>query len=230
MDYITDGSRFALRITFTLSLLLVSMDIFEIYFEFSHLKELSQRFPSDFFEECIKYHVLSQMFFTGFATFAGLSAVVMSLGLLLDYEFFSIKAAETFFYFNYMIFGPYLLAACILGFDYFKLIVYNCDSKDTNEKTLNFSTLLALILCFLMSILLTLDYSYIHGFKKMINSINFTDEGNHLIGRLFWKYVFSRSNQGRLRLREVNDANNLNIEAIHDDNNLNEPLINRDDR
>jgi hypothetical protein len=187
-----DTSRMALKIVFSLSLLLVAMDSFEVYYSFKHLHQSSQQLTPDFFESCIKYHVLGQIFFTLFATFAGLSACVMALGLLINYEFFSFKAIDTFLYWNYLIFGPYLLSSCVLAYLYWGEIVYNCDPKDINNKYINFSTLMALLICFILSTIITFGYSILHTFQSLIQSIRFRPDGNRVIGRLFWDYVIHR--------------------------------------
>ena len=187
-----DNSRLALKIVLVLSLLLVTMDFLEIYFSFEHLKEAATKFEALVFENCIKYHLLSQIVFTLFATFAGLSAFFMSLGLLVNYEFFSLKILETFLFWNYIIFGPYLLSACILGYINFSDIAFNCDRRDISQKYINFSTLMALVICFLLSIIITIMYAFLCGARKMILSITFRKGGWKWLGRRFWRYVLSR--------------------------------------
>lgn len=193
MDDGLDNSRVALKIVMLLSFLLVSMDFFEIYFSFLHLKEASTKFDFDIFESCIKYHILSQIVFTLFATFAGLSAFFMSFGLLLNYEYFSIKLIDTFMFWNYIIFGPYLLTACILGYIHFGMVAFNCDPKDLSQKYINFSTLIALIVCFLLSIVITMLYSFLYAARQMLLSVTFRPGGWKILGRAFWKYVFTRT-------------------------------------
>lgn len=247
MEENQETSRVALKIVFILSLLLVSMDIFEFYFEYIRLKEMSVKFDAWLFEECIKYHALSQMFFTFFATFAGISATFMSMGLLINYEFFSYKVIDTFLYYNYLIFGPYLLAACTLGFINYEEVLYNCDSRQlTGKKVLNFSTLLALVVCTGISLVLTFGYAIFYGCRKMINSIRFLPDGNYYLGRVFWKYVLGRNRQDsseQVVAQEMeilnennmqeqreparrNESNNLDIESIYSDNSLHERLLN----
>ena len=193
MDDGVDNSRIALKIVLVLSILLVAMDFLEIYFSFLHLKEASLKYEVYIFENCIKYHILSQVVFTLFATFAGLSAFLMSLGLLINYEFFSSKLLETFMFWNYIVFGPYLLTACILGYTNFGKIAFNCDSKDINLRFINFSTLMALVICLLLSIIISMLYAFLYAARKMLLSITFRDGGWKCLGRIFWKHVFSRN-------------------------------------
>lgn len=190
-----DNSRVALKIVFILSLLLVWMDMLELYFSYTHLKDTAERFDPHIFEQCIKYHLISQMFFTVFATFAGISACIMSLGLLINYEFFAIKVLDTFLQYNYFIFGPYLIASCLLGFYYFNDVAYNCDPNQLSRKYINFSTVLAMMICLFISFVITFGYSVYWSFKMLLNSIRFTNEGSVILGRIFWRYVFNRSRE-----------------------------------
>ena len=214
MDEGLDNSRLALKIVLVLSVLLVGMDCLEIYFSFDNLIEAANKFDPFIFENCIKYHILSQIVFTVFATFAGISAFFMSMGLLVNYEFFSNKLLETFLFWNYIIFGPYLLAACILGYVNFSLIAFNCDRTDISQKYINFSTLMALIICFLLSIIITIMFAFLTGARVMILSITFQEGGWHCLGRRFWNYVFNRSEPHEDRL----------------ENNLNEPFLGQNNR
>lgn len=196
-----DTSRMALKIVLILSILLVTMDLFEIYYSFVHMKSSSNKLNTHVFEGCVKYHILSQIFFTVFATFAGLSACLMSLGLLIDYDFFSFKVIDTFLYWNYIIFGPYLLATCMLGYFNFKRVVFNCDPHNLDARYINFSTLMALFICLFLSLIITFAFTIIQNFKILIQSIRFRPDGNRVLGRLFWDYVLNRGgeNNGNLR-------------------------------
>lgn len=207
MDDNIETSRVALKIVFILSLLLVTMDFFEIYFSWAHLVETSKTLDIDIFERCVKYHIISQLFFTMFATFAGLSACLMSLGLIINYEVISMKFIDVFLYWNYLIFGPYLLGICILGFFYINNVAYNCDVNDYNKRYLNLSTILAIIVCFIMSLVITIGYSVFLALYKMLNSVRFTNNGNRLIGRLFWRYV--------LYTRAENEAQGNHLGVSH---------------
>lgn len=216
MDENQDQSQVALKIVFILSLLLVSMDIFEIYLAYNHLKYTSQTIDVDVFETCIKYHIIAKMFFILFAAFAGLSACIMSLGLLINYSFFAVKFIDTFLYWNYLFFGPYLLAVCSLGYLNFDNIAFNCDPKDITKRYFNFSIILALIICFMMSVIITFGYSLVHTIYILNQSVRFTPDGNRLLGRFFWNYVLYRSDrmpdseQNDLAI-PLNDINNPQI-------------------
>lgn len=215
-----DSSRVALKIVFGLSLVLVLMDSYEIYFSYSHLIQYSKTFDPEVFNSCIKYHVFGQIFFTFFATFAGLSACLMALGLLVNYEFFATKGIETFIYLNYLVFGPYLLSSCFLAYCYWDKVIYNCDNKDYSKKYLNFSSLMALLICFVLSVIITFGYTIISSFQVLLQSVRFRPEGNRVIGRLFWDYIIHRE------INESNSNDNINNNSINIQNNPNPNTIN----
>jgi len=214
MDDNQEESRIALKIVFILSLLLVSMDILEIYFAYGQLKQTSTSIDQIVFESCVKYHILSQIFFTFFATLAGISACIMSLGLLINFEFFAVKVMDSFLHFNYLIFGPYLFGSCVLGYYYFNQVAFTCVNTNINKKYLNFSTVLALFICVLFSFVVTLGYSIFWSVRKFIYSIRFRAEGNYVLGRIFWRYVFNRSNDS-IQLANRQGINGLNVNGVN---------------
>ncbi len=197
-----NSSIIALKIIMFLSLILVGMDLLEVYFSYVSLKTFSIEFNDIIFEECIKYHLFTQMVFTIFATMAGLSAFIMSAGILINENFFGFTALETFLNLNFTIFGPYLFIMSIFGFTYYDKILYNCSKEDFSIKHLNFSTLLAVIICFFISFFITFVYSFFEGYHIMVGSIRLNRHGYRFIGKLFWKYVFYR------RRDEVERSNN----------------------
>jgi len=187
-----NSSIIALKIIMALSLILVGMDMLEVFFSYVSLKEFAREFDHEIFEQCIKYHMLTQIIFTIFATMAGLSAFLMSAGLLISHNFFATKAIESFVNFNYNIFGPYLFTMSLFGIAFYEKILYNCSRENLRNKQLNFSTLLALLICFLISFFITFVYAFIEGYTVMLSSFRFKRSGFKFLGKLFWRYVFHR--------------------------------------
>lgn len=207
MDENRYSSEVALKVVLLLSTILVIMDCYEIIYAFRHLKYTSEVIDREVFESCVKYHIISQICFTTFACSTAVSAAFLSLGLLISYQFFSRKVLDLFLNFNFLLFGPYLLACCFLAFLNFNNVIFNCDAMDTTKKYLNFSTLIALIICFLISFTLTIIVSIGKGFSIITNSIRFREDGWYFLGKLFWYYIFSRSDSRELLPVQV--ENNL---------------------
>lgn len=225
MDYETNenvNSKLSLKIVVALSSILVSMDFLEIYYSFGHLKAAKIKYNQEVFESCIQYNILSQIVFTLFAALAGISAFILSIGLLYNSDYFSEKLSRTYLYFNYVVFGPYLLSAAIFGIIYFNKVIFTCDHSMTFHK-FNISNLMSLIACFLLSCGITLGYSFFYSIRFIFLSIRFKKGGFKLLGKFFWYYVTrnnTESNSVELNNNIENEVENIemyqNNLTIHD--------------
>ena len=217
MDDSEDSSRTALKIVFVFSLLLIFMDIYELYFSYYSLIDYAESFLPEVFEQCVKYHIITQMFFTVFAAFAGFSACIMSFFMLFNYHFFINKLIETFMFYNFYAFGPILLGLSTFAFIYFDKVCNICDNDNYTKQYINFVTVACLVISFLVSLLITVWYSAVGAFDLFNNSIRFTSDGNYIIGKIFWKIVFNRGtqelssepNEHHIELEERLNANNV---------------------
>ena len=100
MENEVDSSRISIIIVLILSLLVIIMDVLEISLSFENFRHMMKKVEPTVFEECFKYQILSQIIFTVFALLAGLSALLMSIGLLVNFRFFTNKLIDTFLYYN----------------------------------------------------------------------------------------------------------------------------------
>lgn len=213
-----DGSTtVAIKVVMIISVLLIAMDILEIYVSLGNLQMAATRFDAEVFEQCIKYHIISQMVFTLFALLAGISAFFLSFFLLFDNSIFMTKLYKTFIHWNHLVFGPYLLTASILGFTYFYEISFNCDPKDLSRKYLNVSTVMSLIICFLISALISVVFAFCYAIRKILLSIRFKRGGWKCLGRYFWNYVRNQPREdppANQNQNNNNGNNNLGEENI----------------
>ena len=201
-DNSDSNSKTSLKVVIALSLFLVSTEFLDIYFSFNQLKSDKLKYDKILFEDCIQYNIISQIVFTFFAALAGISALLLGAGLLYDSEFFSEKLSRSYLYLNYVIFGPYLLTASIYGIMYFNNIVFTCN-KTLDKKFFNVSNLMSLIICFILSALITLSFSFLYSIKFIYLSVRLKRGGFKLLGKFFWYYVSSSS-----RVVESNENNN----------------------
>ena len=220
VDNDNDGSTtVAIKVTMIISILLIAMDILEIYISLGNLHMAAEKFDADVFESCIKYHIISQMVFTFFALLAGISAFFLSLFLLFDNDFVVAKFYKTFLHWNHLVFGPYLLAATILGFVYFYEVSFNCDPRDLTRKYLNISTVMSMVICFLISALISVVFSFCYAVRKIMLSIRFRPGGWKFLGRYFWTYVRNNnpgepSHNSNQRVNENQARNNVRIDYV----------------
>ena len=227
MDYDDSNSRLSLKLVVILSVFLVSMDFLEIYYSFNQLKEDKIRLNESIFENCIQFNILSQIVFTFFASLAGISAFFLGMGLLFDSDLFVRKLSRLYLYFNYIAFGPYLFAATVFGMMYFEKIVFTCDSSLIN-RYLNISNLMSLVVCFILSSIITLGYSFFFSINFIYLSIRFKQGGFKPLGKIFWQYVSSRTTQNNNQINQhLLDNIEINSNTIldHLENNSNSLTI-----
>ncbi len=176
-----------------IAILLVVLDIFSLNASYTYLIESTHAFSPFIFDKCIKYSTISEMFFTVFATLVGISAIFLSLGFLIAYETFTERILKSFFYFNYYLFGPFMLSCCVLGLLNFQKIGYACEDNNPNYTYLNLSFIVSLIIVLIIGTVITSAFSSMNMFQYFSDSIRFTKDGSYLLGKTFWKYIFSRN-------------------------------------
>ena len=224
-----NDSSFAMKVVFVMSIILISLDVLELITSFKSLKLGSEKFDIVIFENCIKYHIISQMVFTLFALFSGLSALMLSLLLILDSDYLRIKMYSSFVHWNYLVFGPYLLSTCVIGFVNFNEICYNCDPNNLSMRYLNISTVMSLAVVFIISSFISVIFAFGYAFNKIMLSIRFKPGGWKFLGRYFWSYVLSHENENNNNII-VNDQDiraSMRIEYREIRNNRQDPNINR---
>ena len=97
-----------------------------------------------YYNQCNQSMIIAEIIFTVFATMVGISALILSIGFLINTDYFIEKFISCFVYFNYFIFGPFLLCTSIFGFINFSKIGYTCEIEPNNI-SLNISMLICLI-------------------------------------------------------------------------------------
>lgn len=183
----------SLKCIFALSLILIAIDVFQLFFIFHLFNDYMQSLPLEVFDQCVKYQKVTDLFFAVFGLLCGISAAFFSIALLSNEELFHGKLFNIFIHFNYNLFGPFLLAICCLGFSYFDKIAFSCKLNDIKVKTVNFSTVLCILFASSMATMVTGLYSIISTINFLTNSIRFTREGSNIIGKIFWTFAMNRN-------------------------------------
>lgn len=210
-----EGSTFTNNFTLYLMLIvcvtLVTVDIIEIY-RLSNTWIYALKANAGIFEKCLKYELLLKTVFAGFSFFAALSAFTLTLFLVINVEFFIDKVLNAFLNFNYFLFGPYMLGFCILGCIHWNEVVYVCNAKDINQKVFSLSNMFSIVICMILSCVITIGISVYETIKLYVDSILRREEGFKIIRSLFWFVVLrQRSNEEILRSRDDNNVDTTNI-------------------
>ena len=202
--------NFTLKIIFIISLILVILDCAQVFLIFDSILKGYNKFPIEIFNECIKFQKIGDLFFSFFGAFTGISATLLSFGLLANIDTFTSKFFDIFLYYNYLIFGPYLFSACFLSFYYFKDIAFTCNPNNYKQRLVNLSTVICILFSLSFSIMVTIVGSVAYSFKNVIDSISSERDGNYIIGRLFWGYIFRRHINNNNNNGNINNNNNGN--------------------
>ena len=186
------------------SLIFLFLDIFSIYCSYDYLSIhiSSYNTNNNLYSQCLKNRTFSEMFLSLIASLAAISAILLSVGFLINKDFFIEKLFESYAYYNYFIFGPFLLFTSIFGFINYKKIGYSCEEIPDNI-SINFTMLFCLVIILLLGSIITCGYSTIHMLEYMNDSIKFKNNSNYFLGKAFWKFALTR-NRSRSRNRTYN--------------------------
>ncbi len=218
-------SNFTLYLILTICLIFVSLDAYELYKTCESWNYSSSIFDQIFFDNCVKFQIMSKLIFTIFSFLAAVSSVLITSCILINIDFFMTKFLNTYVQMNIMIFGPYLLGLSILGFLHWEKIFYVCENVIINSQIKrNFSTtiFINLIACFIISTIVTISFAVYKSFDIYTNSITSRRDGSSLLKSIFWKVVL------KFRRREEHDQagiENIDNIVIRQDALINEELL-----
>ena len=126
----------------------------------------------------------------------------------------------TFYYLNYIIFGPILFGSIILSMKYAEEITYSYDEKGNKFYDLNRTNMYQIFFFTILSFSLTIMGPIIDSYFYFIDSIKMKTYGNYFIGKIFW-YIAVKFYRG---IEEDNNIqvnnNNQNLVNLYDENDL----------
>ena len=199
-----DSEKISAVFILVISVALIVMDVFSLYYSYDYLLHSAKRYNFETFEKCIKYQSITEIYFIIFAFLAAVSATIMALGIILGYDLFFDKFIITFLNFNYYVFGLLLLGSSILGLINYNKICYDCTGTNPKTHEFNLSTMICLIIISIIGGVITFIFSTFNAFEYVCNCIKFNKDGNYFLGKAFWKYVLSR-NAERQNVHERNE-------------------------
>jgi hypothetical protein len=164
------------------------------------------------FETCIKWELYTKTVFAFFSFLGAVSAFTLTMFLIIDTNWFADKILSTFLYFNYLIFGPYMMGFSIIGLANWNNVVYVCDKQNLNNKIISASNMFSLISCFLLSTIITCLVAIYKTITLYIDSTLRRPEGNSILRKFFWWTVF-RNREPVEFVRRAQQANNGNDDA-----------------
>lgn len=236
----TESNNIMLYLMLIISCSLISMNSIEIYHLSIHWKNLAS-INSVFSNTCIKPQFFVKLFFTIFSFLASFSCLVLVIGLLIDFYYFTEKILQSFFNFIFYVFGPTLLACCIFGLIHWEESVYTCgrnfEGKPT--KNFNFQNASSIIFCLVIALVFTFAIEYFKVMNLYTDTITNNEGGNKFLKIIFWKVCAKlnrRENNNLNSARSINNNNSNNNStdenesvrnniSIRENNNLNNEVV-----
>ena len=199
-----------------ISFVLLVVDSIEMY---NTIKtwEIGLLIISPIYDNCLKWELYTKTVFLCFSLCLNLSCVCLTI-LLLDIEKFIEKYLSSYLYFNYMVFGPYMLAFCFLGLVNWGSVVYICDKQNLGNKVLSSTNMFYLIGCTLISAMILGSVSVYKTTSLYEDSILRKPEGSVIIRKMFWWIVF-RNKEPVEFVRNAQAGNNLEQNRNIENNN-----------
>ena len=213
------GNKIIVSVILLIATLILSYNVYNLFYIVNLIKKAYITLPPIVFEECFLYQRFSDLFIEFLSFFLGIDLILLTFIPFIEYNFnlddFIIKYAESFIYFNYLVFGPFSLFSIIMSLSYKHKIMYICLNFNPQNKIIDYR--LSLILLFIITISLVISFlgSFYFEHNYFSNSIKYKSSGNYIIGNLFWAYALSHSRH----FRNVLNQNNLNEEILNNENN-----------
>ena len=220
-------NKIGLAIIIIISIFIVVFNFYQVVYIVHLLKRAYAIIPHKIFEECYLYNGFSDLLLEFYSFFLGLDLLVLCTFPFfgVDGDYFMDKFGSTFFYLNYLVFGPFSIGIFIICLLHSDKLLYVCIRGKPENKIFNFKLIFLLFMSSLFSLLITIFGIFYFGDANFNNSVTFKTNGNNLLGYIFWKYGLSRSRRfGNRNNNNNNVIPNINNNVLLDDENIN--LIN----
>jgi len=219
------SSNFMLYLMLIICCVIAAMNTLEIY-RMTALWKNALNLKSEYFEVCVKNQYIVKTFFCIFSFLATMSALILTIGLIVDYLYFAKRLMESYMNFVYYIFGPSMLISCILALINWKETVFVC--SDDREKHFSLSNASSIIFCFLIGGVITLVAEFYSTMTLYSDTITNQPNGSKTLYKLFWFVSFKMRSSARFinnyRHRDNitnNSNNNTNLIVAENHRNLN---------
>ena len=213
-DNLPQNNRISPIVTGIIIFITILISVYNIYNLFHIVNIIKNTYlllPYQIFEECYLYQEYLNLFIEFISFFLGMDLILLITIPIFDnntnLEIFFDKYSKSFVYFNYLIFGPFIMGCLFLGIKHYDKFIYSCSSINPIEKKVNYRLFVLFIFGILLSSLITFFGSYYFENEFFSNSIKCRSSGNYIIGNLFWDYALKRSR----RFKNRQNINNLNL-------------------
>lgn len=205
------NEQFTLFLLLIICFFLVIVDLLEMN-DIIHSWNYGVTIIGETYESCIKWELYTKTAYGLFSLLGATSAFILTAFILVDRYWFLKRVMHSFLWFNYLIFGPYMLGFCLIGFYNWNNVVYSCDKSNYKVKNITLGNVFSLIGCFFISLSVSLLVGISNTIILYIYSILRKPRGNIIIRKLFWWFVFKNNDPITFIRNTVSqEGNNNNV-------------------
>ena len=207
--------------------------ITKIYRFTEAIQNTYKNYPHPIFENCILYPNIFELIDSIFILIINFDIIMIFFVPLIDSSEIFNLSIDTLLYFNYLIFGPFLIGVIVFILGNTNKFLYKCVKLDETNKKVNTKLTVDLFLYLCISTI-TFSVGSLHYCAKFFNkSIRFDLIGNYFVGKFFWLHSLIENEDDRNlrneRNRIQNEDININLfreqRVLLDHENENEYLI-----
>ena len=206
-------------ISYITTAIILTISIFDTFHFFKIINSLKRQYTllsHEVFENCMLYQNICDLFILFFTFLIGISIIIYCFGLIVSENVFDISL-QSYLYFNYIFFGPYMTMGIILSFKYSDKLIYRCSSINPISKVINYRFLFYVMLLLTLTVTITFVASMYYATLYFENSVENKITGNYFVGKLFWNRALNGNDfNGRLFNEE-----DVNFFADNGNNNRN---------
>ncbi len=124
--------------------------------------------------------------FSFFSLCSGVSALILTFFMNFNFEWFVRKILSSYIYFNYIVFGPYLLGFCLLGWYYYEITFFHRDNQNNNV-VFSFVNIFSIFFASILSLFITFSQLAYNIIFTYLSSIVNKPGGNKILREAFWR-------------------------------------------
>jgi hypothetical protein len=200
--------NFALFLMLIICSSVVYINTYEIYKLTKQWNKFSY-LNSNYFKICIKPEFIVKLFFSFYSFLGSFSALLLSLCLLINFNFFINKLMSSYLKFVYYIYGPCMFICCILGLFNWNESCFICE-EDENNKVFYFQNAIYIIILTLISLIITLSIEFCRVMGLYSDTIMNNSDGSKFLSSIFWGICLklNRNQRNNNLLNYLNNNNN----------------------
>ena len=211
-------SNICVKLGFVTILIFLVFNIYQIYNSIWSIRKQYQEMDIVVFRKIYLYKSFFDIYKEFHFLFICLDIIILMISSFewsYHIRLFFENCMDTFIYFNYLFYGPFLFGVVILCMKYGNEITFIYDIKTLKNIALDYENIFIIFIYIFIAFSITIIGPIFYSFNYFNNSIKFKRYGNYLLGKLFWYFALKNSNGIGLRINNnIGNVPNQNEQEI----------------